>query len=55
MKEVNNMKNKEKKYMIEDSQHKDEVIVSWIITHCCQEKCAYCISPNQAQEIKSFE
>lgn len=49
------MKNKEKKYMIEDSQHKDEVIVSWIITHCCQEKCAYCISPNQAQEIKSFE
>lgn len=49
------MKNEEKKYIIEDGQHKNEVIVSWIITHCCQERCSYCISPNQSQEIKSFE
>lgn len=27
----------EKKYKIEDGEHKGEVIVSWIITHACQD------------------
>ena len=45
----------EKKYQVEDGEHKGEVIVSWIITHRCPEKCAYCISPCQSSEIESFE
>ena len=45
----------EKKYQIEDGEHKGEVIVSWIITHACQEKCAYCISPERTKEITSEE
>lgn len=45
----------EKKYKIEDGEHRGEVIVSWIITHACQERCAYCISPNKQNEIKSLE
>lgn len=45
----------EKKYKIEDGEHKGEVIVSWIITHACQERCAYCISPNKQKEITSLE
>ncbi len=43
------------KYQIEDGEHKGEVIVSWIITHACQEHCAYCISPNCKNEIRSEE
>lgn len=48
-------KNKTKKYKIEDGEHIGEVIVSWIITHACQEKCAYCISPEKKKEITSLE
>lgn len=44
-----------KKYEIEDAEHKDDVIVSWIITHACPESCAYCISPNLSSEIISKE
>lgn len=44
-----------KKYVIENGEHKGEVIVSWIITHSCPEKCAYCISPIKSKEIQSFE
>ena len=44
-----------KKYTIEDGEHKNEVIVSWIITHTCQEQCAYCISPIKTLEITSEE
>lgn len=44
-----------KKYEIEDGEHKEDIIVSWIITHCCPERCAYCISPNQSKEITSEE
>jgi len=40
-----------KKYKIEDGNHTGETIVSWIITHGCQEKCAYCISPHKCKEI----
>lgn len=43
------------KYKIEDGEHKEDVIVSWIITHACQERCAYCISPNKTTEITSEE
>lgn len=46
---------KNKKYQIEDAEHKGEVIVSWIITHSCQERCAYCISPCCSKEISSEE
>ena len=46
-------KEKTKKYQIEDGEHKGEVIVSWIITHACQEKCKYCISPVKGNEIMS--
>ena len=50
------MKTKEKrKYEIEDPNHKNEVIISWTITHGCQEKCAYCISPKKRKEITSKE
>ncbi|MDO5557104.1 MAG: radical SAM protein [Clostridia bacterium] len=47
------MKTNEKqcKYTIEDGKHINEVIVSWIITHGCQEKCGYCISPCKTTEI----
>lgn len=45
----------EKKYQIEDGEHKGEVIVSWIITHACPENCAYCISPVKSKEIMSEE
>lgn len=47
--------NEFKKYEIEDAEHRGEVIVSWIITHACQERCAYCISPNCSREISSEE
>lgn len=43
------------KYVTETAEHEGEVIVSWIITHACQEKCAYCISPNKSKEITSEE
>ena len=46
---------KEEKYQIEDGEHKKDVIVSWIITHGCPEKCAYCISPEKCSEITSYE
>lgn len=46
---------KKKKYEIEDGEHRGEVIVSWIITHACQERCAYCISPEKTKEITSEE
>ena len=47
--------NNKGKYQIEDENHVGEVIVSWIITHGCQEKCAYCISPKKTKEIISIE
>lgn len=48
--------NKQKqKYKIEDPNHVGEVIVSWIITHACQERCGYCISPVKKLEITSEE
>lgn len=46
-----NMRNN--KYEIEDANHVGEVIVSWIITHACQECCGYCISPCKQKEITS--
>lgn len=39
-------------YNIEDGEHKEDVVVSWIITHKCQEGCAYCISPKCSTEIE---
>lgn len=42
-------------YLIEDANHVGEVIVSWIITHSCQEHCGYCISPYKKNEITSEE
>ncbi len=45
----------EKKYAIEDGEHLTDIIVSWIITHACQEKCAYCISPCMKQEVSKEE
>lgn len=45
----------EKKYVTEDGEHKEDVIVSWIITHGCQERCAYCISPEKCKEITDYE
>ena len=44
-----------KKYVTEDGEHKNDVIVSWIITHGCQERCAYCISPEKCSEITDYE
>ena len=35
-------------YQIEDPNHVGEVIVSWIITHACQENCGYCIKKHNA-------
>jgi MoaA/NifB/PqqE/SkfB family radical SAM enzyme len=43
------------KYITEDGEHKNDVIVSWIITHGCQERCAYCISPEKCKEITDFD
>lgn len=40
-------------YIVEDTKIMDEVVISWIITHSCQEKCGYCISPNKTKEITS--
>ena len=40
-------------YQIEDSTNKREVIVTWIITHACQERCGYCISPSKTSELKT--
>ena len=42
-------------YVIEDANHVGEVIISWIITHACQEHCGYCISPCKQSEITSEE
>lgn len=47
--------NEKKHYTIEDPNHVGEVIISWIITHSCQEKCGYCISPNKRNEITTRE
>lgn len=44
---------KDRSYKIEDPKNIGEVIVSWIITHACQEKCGYCISPCQTTELRS--
>lgn len=44
-----------RKYITEDGEHKNDVIVSWIITHGCPEQCAYCISPQKGEEITSYE
>lgn len=44
-----------KKYITEDGEHKTDIIVSWIITHGCPERCAYCISPEQCKEITDYE
>ena len=43
----------DRSYKIEDPKNIGEVIVSWIITHACQEKCGYCISPCQTTELRS--
>ena len=40
-------------YKIEDPNNVGEVIVSWIITHACQERCGYCISPEKTRELTS--
>lgn len=45
--------NEKKHYAIEDPNHVGEVIISWIITHSCQEGCGYCISPRKRNEITS--
>lgn len=45
--------NKTRKYQIEDT--KNDIIVSWIITHACQEKCGYCISPKKRIELSTIE
>lgn len=47
------MNDKLNKYEIEDAEHKKDVIVSWIITHYCPERCEYCISPEAGAEITS--
>lgn len=49
------MNNRNNTYVIEDANHVGEVIVSWIITHSCQEQCGYCISPFKKKEITSEE
>lgn len=47
------MEKRTSNYVIEDANHVGEVIVSWIITHACQERCGYCISPCMQSEITS--
>lgn len=47
--------NEKKHYTIEDPNHVDEVIISWIITHACQERCGYCISPKKRDELTTRE
>lgn len=47
--------NEKKHYTIEDSNHVGEVIISWIITHACQERCGYCISPKKRDELTTRE
>lgn len=42
-------------YQIEDPKNVGEVIVTWIITHACQERCGYCISPKKTKEFTSKE
>lgn len=49
------MDKRKSNYAIEDANHVGEVIISWIITHACQEHCGYCISPCKQQEITSEE
>lgn len=44
-----------RKYITEDGEHKEDIIVSWIITHGCPERCAYCISPEKCEEITDYE
>lgn len=38
-------------YQIEDPTNKGDVIVTWIMTHACQESCGYCISPSKTNEL----
>ena len=47
--------NEKKHYTIEDPNHVGEVIISWIITHACQERCGYCISPKKRDELTTRE
>ena len=47
--------NEKTKYKIEDANHVGEVIVSWTITHKCQEHCGYCISPCAKTELVTEE
>lgn len=47
------MEKRTSNYVIEDANHVGEVIISWIITHACQERCGYCISPCMQSEITS--
>ena len=47
--------NEKKRYSLEDPNYVGEVIISWIITHACQEKCGYCISPIKRNEITTRE
>ncbi len=45
--------NKPNSYQIEDPINKGEVIVTWIMTHACQENCGYCISPTKTDELST--
>lgn len=49
------MSKEQKPYQIEKTDDLDTIIVSWIITHACQERCGYCISPNISQELTTKE
>ena len=46
---------KHNNYQIEETSGPDVIIVSWIITHACQERCGYCISPNVTKELSTRE
>lgn len=45
------MDKEHKLYQIERTDDLNTIIVTWIITHACQERCGYCISPNKTQEL----
>lgn len=45
------MSKEQKPYQIEKTDDLDTIIVSWIITHACQERCGYCISPSRSEEL----
>lgn len=49
------MNKEHKQYQIEKTDDLNTIIVSWIITHACQERCGYCISPNISKELTTKE